>query len=108
MELSRKPCPFVDCGSSDAFAYNTDKMTGRCFSCERGYPHRTAETFDWASVEYPTNRSTNNMSVERDGLRPNMTQQSVWSRTGTNLTDMTATAYRGLTPATMKMYGVKS
>lgn len=53
MNLSRKPCPYVDCGSSDAFSYHTEKMVGKCHSCGRGYPSRH-EVFDWAKEEYPT------------------------------------------------------
>lgn len=102
MELSRKPCPFVDCGSSDAFAYNTEKMRGKCFSCGTGYPNSGKETFDWASEEYPTSSNY----YHRKG-QTHM-QQSVWDRTNTNLTDITAQGYRGITPATMKFFGVKS
>jgi len=52
-EITHKPCPFVACGSSDAFAYNVDKMTGHCKSCNRGYPSRE-DKFEWAEESYPT------------------------------------------------------
>jgi len=103
LELSRKPCPFVDCGSTDAFTYNTEKMIGKCFSCDSGYPAKSnKEVYDWASEEYPTN------SNYYHGKGQTSMQQSVWDRTNTNLTEMTAQAHRGVTPATMKVYGVKS
>jgi twinkle protein len=56
MELTHKPCPFVACGSSDAFSFNTDKGVGHCHSCGESYPSNK-EKYDWASARYPTNRS---------------------------------------------------
>jgi len=51
---SHKPCPYEDCGSTDAFSYNLDSMSGRCHSCERKYPrdkaakgHPLQEKDDW-------------------------------------------------------------
>ena len=103
MERTRQPCPFVDCGSRDAFTYNTEKMVGKCFSCDSGYPSKAGrEVFDWAYEDYPT-------SHMNSGERNTMTiTQNVWTRTGTNLTEVSAAGYRGVTPATMKLYGVKS
>lgn len=37
-EITHKPCPHVECDSSDAFAFNVEKKTGFCHSCERTYP----------------------------------------------------------------------
>ncbi len=51
---SHKPCPYEDCGSTDAFSYNTDTMAGHCHSCERKYPRGKGVKFDWAEEEYPT------------------------------------------------------
>ena len=51
---SHKPCPYEDCGSTDAFSYNLDSMSGRCHSCERKYPRDKAAKLDWAEEEYPT------------------------------------------------------
>jgi len=51
---SHKPCPYEDCGSTDAFSYNLDSMSGRCHSCERKYPRDKAAKLDWAEDEYPT------------------------------------------------------
>lgn len=103
MERTRQPCPFVDCGSRDAFTYNTEKMVGKCFSCDSGYPSKAGrEVFDWAYEDYPTSHMN---SGERNTMP---TTQNVWTRTGTNLTEASAAGYRGVTPATMKLYGVKS
>tara|TARA_B110000495_G_scaffold18686_1_gene13203 strand:+ start:6174 stop:7754 length:1581 start_codon:yes stop_codon:yes gene_type:complete len=51
-EISHQPCPFIDCGSSNAFCYNTELNVGNCFSCHEGYPSRKA-TYDWADETYP-------------------------------------------------------
>ena len=51
-ERHHQPCPFTQCGSSDAFSYNTDKHTGHCKSCNSGYPS-TKEVFSWAKEDYP-------------------------------------------------------
>ena len=52
-EKIHQPCPFRDCGSSDAFAYDEDTQTGKCFSCDRGYPANRNLLLDWAMDEYP-------------------------------------------------------
>ena len=58
---SHKPCPYEDCGSTDAFSYNLDSMSGKCHSCERKYPRDKATKLDWAEQEYPTQQQ------EKDG-----------------------------------------
>lgn len=50
-EIAHQPCPFVSCGSSDAFSWNTNGY-GRCHGCDSGYPSRK-ETFGWAKEKYP-------------------------------------------------------
>lgn len=50
--IPRLPCPFVACGSSDAFVWNPGMGCGHCKSCGKGYPSRMP-TFDWAKEEYP-------------------------------------------------------
>ena len=51
---SRKPCPYEECMSSDAFSYNTESMAGKCHSCDRKYPKDRGKLMDWAEEEYPT------------------------------------------------------
>jgi len=53
-ELHHQPCPYEDCGSSDAFSYNTNLKTGHCFSCGSAYPSNKL-MFPWAKEKYPTN-----------------------------------------------------
>ena len=50
--ITHVPCPYPDCGSSDAFSYDTDKRIGKCHSCGSGYPSKK-QMFDWAREEYP-------------------------------------------------------
>ena len=51
-DKSNLPCPYVSCGSSDAFSYNSNGY-GKCHSCDTNYPSRQ-RTFDWAKEKYPT------------------------------------------------------
>ena len=49
--LVHQPCPFEDCGSSDAFSYWSEG-TGFCQSCHESYPSAKRK-FDWAEETYP-------------------------------------------------------
>ena len=51
-EIPHQPCPYEDCGSSDAFSYNTDGF-GRCHSCHKSYPSKGGRYFDWVGSKYP-------------------------------------------------------
>ena len=51
-EISHQPCPYEDCGSSDAFSYNINQKVGHCHSCGRGYPG-SDKKFNWAEEIYP-------------------------------------------------------
>ena len=82
-----QPCPFVDCGSSDAFNWNEDGY-GYCHSCGEAYPSKNRlETFDWVSSTYPLKRKVNIMDVEIKG----MTYENI----------------RGIDPEVCKMYGIQ-
>ena len=52
-EVPHQPCPYVSCGSSDAFSFNKAKGCGKCHACDQSYPSR-GETYDWAKDKYPT------------------------------------------------------
>ena len=81
-----KPCPFEDCGSSDAFNWNDDGY-GFCHSCGESYPSKNRlRTFDWVSHEYPLKRKVNVMDVEVKGFTYN------------NI--------RGIDPEVCKLYGI--
>jgi twinkle protein len=69
MELIHQQCPFENCGSSDAFSFNTDTKVGFCHSCGEGYPSKQP-IFDWAKERYPTKDKGYHMSViEHDSER---------------------------------------
>lgn len=52
-------CPYVDCGSSDAFNWNDDGF-GHCHSCSRAYPSKDMpEVFEWVKAEYPLKERRN-------------------------------------------------
>ena len=51
-DTSNLPCPYMSCGSSDAFSYNSNGY-GKCHSCDTNYPSRQ-KMFDWAKDKYPT------------------------------------------------------
>lgn len=100
-EITHKPCPFVACGSSDAFDYNSDKMTGHCKSCNRGYPSRE-DKFEWADEEYPTK-----------GFTPKAIEEELPVFDDTNCNGVVESegryvASRGITTGSMEFYGVKT
>ena len=63
-DTPHQPCPFEDCGSSDAFNWNEDGY-GFCHSCGEGYPSKNKlRTFDWVSNTYPLKKKVNIMDTE--------------------------------------------
>jgi len=98
--MSHKPCPYEECGSTDAFSYNTESQSGRCHSCERKYPRVKDTLTDWAQDEYPT-----------EGEQ----KQEGWDMPQTNIkpvpTEMLTPVYRtvrDISSETHKYYGVKT
>lgn len=100
-EITHKPCPFVACGSSDAFDYNSDKMTGHCKSCNRGYPSRE-DKFEWADEEYPTKGFTPKAIEEELPVFDDTNCNGVVENEGRYV------ASRGITTGSMEFYGVKT
>ena len=65
MEKPHKPCPYSDCGSSDAFSWNSEGY-GKCHSCGKSYPGK-GDTFEWAESEYPVaKRKETRVNIEID------------------------------------------
>ena len=63
------PCPYVECGSSDAFNWNDDGY-GHCHSCSRAYPMKNMpQTFDWAKQEYPLKERIQPQNVPVTGVK---------------------------------------
>jgi len=93
-----QPCPYVSCGSSDAFSYNTGGY-GRCHSCERSYPSREP-TFEWVAEKYPTkNNISGNRNYKEEEFLSIMEEPKV-------TTEGKYASCRGITESTMKHYGV--
>ena len=86
MNRSHLPCPFTECGSSDAFSWNETEQIGKCHSCGRGYPSR-ASIFDWARDDYPMK--------ERKRV-----QQA-------KITSCTYEGIRGISPDVCELYGIQ-
>ena len=99
MELSHKPCPFVGCGSSDAFSYNVEKMAGYCHSCGGGYPS-SKETYAWAKREYPAGGNYDFSSPEEE-IRVDVTHQK--KELGPEYKYL---AHRGISSKTMEFFNV--
>jgi len=109
-EITHKPCPFVACGSSDAFAYNTEKMTGYCNSCSRGYPSRD-DKFEWAEKSYPTKGFTPKAIIEELPVFediPRSDYDSEVSNHGNTNPSGNYVGSRGISSSTMEFYGVKT
>lgn len=96
--ITRQPCPYVDCGSSDAFSYNT-RGFGKCFSCNESYPSNKT-VFSWTQDKYPLSEGQSLPSVE---------EEPVAQAQGTTPAVETSGKYvamRGLSVRTMEKYDV--
>ena len=80
-----QPCPYVGCGSSDAFSWNSDGF-GKCHSCGEGYPSRKPK-FSWAEKEYPVK-----------------TMEQIMN---TPVTGVTYDNIRSISPEVCKIYGIQ-
>lgn len=96
--VPHQPCPYVSCGSSDAFSYNTGGY-GRCHSCERSYPSREP-TFEWAQEKYPTKNTISGDRNYQEEEFPSIMEEPKVTTEGKYI------SCRGITESTMKHYGV--
>jgi twinkle protein len=92
-ELIHQPCPFVGCGSSDAFDYNEDKKVGMCRSCGQSYPHKRMKLTDWARERYPLADTTKQQEPDDYVATP---------LSGSMREDYQA--HRGVNPQTMRFF----
>jgi hypothetical protein len=92
-EIAHQPCPYVECGSSDAFSFNTSGF-GKCHACDRSYPSKY-QKFEWAAEKYPLPQGSTMTSNVRS-----LPQRSENTQTGSYI------AMRGITQKTMEDYGV--
>lgn len=94
-EHPHQPCPFVSCGSSDAFSWN-DNGFGLCHVCEGAYPSKE-KTFDWAKEKYQTKGDSGNMSF---------TPKAVVSFMPEDKSEGNYVNMRGINTKTMEDFGV--
>lgn len=84
--IIHQPCPYEDCGSSNAFQYWSEG-TGFCQSCKQGYPSPN-KTYDWAVEAYPPKKrrqDVKNIEVGRGSFE----------------------GIRGLKPETCRLFGIQ-
>ena len=94
--INHVPCPFTNCGSSDAFSYNTDGY-GRCHSCGQSYPHKGMSVYDWCEDRYPTSNNINRTYTPKGvvTVKPKLVETDVTPKYIT---------YRGITPKTRDFF----
>lgn len=95
-DIAHQPCPYVSCGSSDAFSYNTEGY-GKCHACNKGYPSRD-QMFEWAKEKYPTKKGEKVEDVFETFTPKRIDTPS----------DGKWVAMRGINAKTMEDYGVKT
>ena len=100
MNKSGLPCPFSGCGSSDAFSWHTEKRVGKCFSCERSYPHKGMTLESWAAEKYPLKDKykMDDMALKSQQVFPDTTPSD----------GMVYKEFRGISASTMEFFGVKT
>ena len=97
-EMPHQPCPHPECSSSDAFCYNTEKMVGKCHSCDNPYPAKGVKYDQETLNKYPLKPRENTMNYIPKDIRP-----------PTNFTNNSGfIPMRGITAATMEFYGVRT
>lgn len=84
--VTHQPCPYEECGSSDAFSYWAEG-TGFCQSCNEGYPS-AKKKFEWSAEVYPPKR-------------PNPNAKSA------PITSSTFEGIRGLEEDVSRLYGIQ-
>ena len=98
-QINHKPCPHPDCDSSDAFSYNTEKMVGKCHSCDNHYPMKGVKYDEEWKEEYPLTKTLTVVKPDPPSHPAKPTDRVVTSA---------YRADRGLTKSTMEFFGVKT
>jgi len=99
--IQKLPCPYTDCGSSDAFSYNT-KGFGFCFSCRSNYPSNSPK-FDWVAKKYPPLGTVNREDDDLFDAEPGPVREVIRKNGDGEYLPM-----RGLSERTMETYNVKT
>ncbi len=80
-------CPYIECGSSDAFNWNDDGF-GLCYSCGRSYPMKDMPAvFEWVKKDYPLKDRRKPMDIPVTGI--------------------TYEGIRGIDPKVCELYGIQ-
>lgn len=103
-ESTHLECPYVDCGSSDAFAYNTQKKCGKCHSCNRSYPSKD-EMFPWAKERYPVVEKSAFFSDDDD--KDYGYEEREFQKGNKKESEGRIVTHRSITKETMEFYNVK-
>jgi len=91
---SHLPCPYEDCGSSDAFKFWYEDGNGYCHACSGNYPKDRRPLFSWAKDKYPSK------DAEMANVF-NYTPKRIEDTSGGKYVEM-----RGINAKTMEDYGV--
>ena len=95
-EHPHQPCPFVSCGSSDAFSWN-DSGFGMCHACSGKWPSRE-KVFDWAKDKYQTQGDNEFMSFTPKAVVTSFTPEDKSNGEFVNM--------RGINTKTIEDFGV--
>lgn len=103
-EKPHQPCPYIACGSSDAFSFNYDKGVGQCFSCGQSYPKRgmRGEVDEGVAERYPLKHMDNGFVSDRQEQRYREIEEDLMDE-GT--TKFTPDGFRGIRKAVRDFYG---
>jgi twinkle protein len=98
-DITHQPCPYEDCGSSDAFSYSTNKKVGMCYSCGKAYPSNKMKLLSWADEAYP---------LKNAYVKPEGDDMANVVKIKSDNTDYTQSfkAQRGISAKTMEFYNV--
>lgn len=98
MWINNQACPQPNCGSSDAFGYNTESLGGYCFSCGESYPKQGVKYSEETLSRYPTKGTASMPSFDDPSPTYNNPSQANYK----------FHAFRGVTADTMEFYGTKT
>lgn len=103
-EKPHQPCPYLACGSSDAFSFNYDKGVGQCFSCGQSYPKRgmRGEVDEGVAECYPLKHMDNGFVSDRQEQRYREIEEDLMDE---NTTKFTPDGFRGIRKAVRDFYG---
>jgi twinkle protein len=103
-ETPHQPCPYMNCGSSDAFSFNYDKGVGQCFSCGQSYPKRgmRGEVDEGVAERYPLKPMGTGFVPDRQEQRYREIEEDLMDETTTKFTP---DGFRGIRKAVRDFYG---